>query len=568
MGIKWQGGEIMFYMTGTADTKIQGQAVQFDAQLLVTENGAFISGDMIVTGRGTINFSSFKLKELALELGISFEGVPSFGFIAALDFKQFDSSIAVFIDSADPAKSMVAGSVSDITLADIIQSIAGSTAGLPDFLESALKEIGVGGIHGFNADYATYAEALDAYDLTTIQAMFKTAGGISLPSDSAQIQLIVNTKGMLWYLFDLSTMYHYELQADTAKKTINVSLEAQLYVVPQNTQIATITFQEGYNVFGEIDFLIIQDTIQLEYVPQKGIAFYDQLNEIVVGSKNFLVIKAASDQTAPRITALQHQRAQAVKTGPQLLLCTFTDPSNPDPNFREPAMKISGEIDFLGITDSVLIEYRDEKFNMALSYENPLGTSYDIKAWFNGLQDMGASGSAVIGLDHPFGISGRGSFLLNDNVHASLGFGVSGDTISASASFGVTILGESLNTPSIHLDIDGQSLENIAQYAIKALETALDSFFKDALRWLKALKNGLIEGFKDLEAAAKVLASYFEKTAKEAASLLHAAGYAAEEVLNVLKSVFEKTEEEAKAIVNFLYNVAAGCAMTTGLVTS
>ena len=355
------------------------------------------------------------------------------------------------------------------------------------------------------------------------------------------------------------------LHPESENSGIAVDLEAQLYIAPQATNIGAFSFPEGYNVFAEIEFLLIDDRLEMEFLPNKGLAVLDQLNEIVVGSEDFIVIKAASDQQPKSLTALQKKRGMQQKNGPELLFCTFSEPDNPDPNFRAPALKISGEIDFLGLTDSVFVEYKDGKFQMDLDTSTPLGTSFDISARFNSVTDMEARGNATLGLKHPFGISGRGSFLLDDNVHASLGFSVSGETITASASFGITILGESLNAPSISLNIDGKALENIADYAIDALENALDEFFGDALKWLKAFKNGLIEGFKDLEGAAKVLANYFKTSAKAAASLIRAVGYAADEVVKAIEKAFDILEKEAKDIVDFVYNSAAGCAQVTGL---
>lgn len=549
LGVQWQGSTIEFYMTGTAHCQIQRQPVRFDISLAVMENGAFVSGDMVVEGgRNTIDFSVFKLQQLALELGISFEGVPSLGFAATLDINDIDSAVAVFVDTADPAKSMVAGSVSDLTLAKAFSELTGAAAPLPDFLEDVLAKIGVGGLHNFSSNWTTYHDALNNYQLDSIRAMF-AAGSVVLSADSGQIQLIVNTKDQSWYLLDLSTMYHYELVRNG--DTIDVSLEAQLYAVPEAVTIATLNFQQGFHIFGEIDYLLIKEQIAVEIFPTKGIGFMVDISPIVIGSGKLFSLTGANGQG-----------------GPTLVLCTFNDAGNPDPNFREPVFKVSGEAYILGINPQVDITINANQFHLELKDWTRGGSRFSFTVDFAGLDTLEAQGSASVGINTSIDFGSLGSLSIDDTIDASLNFGKNTNDIYAHAAFGFTLAGESYTIAPFDLNIDTGPLADLPGVIIEKIKAFFMTLFQDANKWLEYVLKGILNGFEDIKKVGQVLVQVFHLAEKAVVQLMQAVGYPAEQVVEVLVDAFNETLEEAENIVNFFYNQLKNCTMKTGLLAA
>ncbi len=544
VGIRWKGDIIEFYMAANAVVEIQNQQVRFDIVLDVVENGAFIAGDMIVVGgRNTLDFGTFKLQHLALEAGISFEGIPSLGFSAALDIADIDSAVAIFIDTALPERSMVAGSVSDITLAKIFDEISGATAPMPSFLRPALSSIGLGCLHSFTGDWATYHNALNNYDLAKVQEMF-TKGKVGLPGDSSQIQLIVNTPDSLWYLLDLSTMYHYQLVRNG--HGIDVSLEAQIYVVPEAVTIASVPYQQGFHVFGKIDFLIIHDRIAIEILPTKGVAIDIELSSIVIGNADLFSLTGAHRQG-----------------GPRLLLCTFSDPNNANPNWRQPAFKASGELYLLGINPIVDIDINAEHCHFELHDTVLGGSNFTLKVDIGGLTSFSGSGSASVGISTSIDFGALGTLSIDDTIYASIGFGTSTHGIYADADFSFTLAKDQHDIARFALDVDTGPLGDLAGIIIQKIKEFFVDQFKAVKKWLEYVYKGILHGLEGMNEIGEVLKKIFNLAYKEAAALMQSIGYTAEQVEQMLIEAFNLTLDEARNVADFLYNTIKNCAMTT-----
>src|SRR5262249_400683 len=158
------------------------------------ENGVLISGTM----QGTIRFSPVQLSNLVLVIGLDFEGIPSLGIAATLDISNFDSSVAIFFDSVDPAKSMVAGAISNVTLLDIARFLAGQQD-IPPGLDTVLGLIGLKELKAFSMP-ASLAPSLDNRDVSAISTAFKQYGSITLPGTSDLVLLVINKRGAVWHL--------------------------------------------------------------------------------------------------------------------------------------------------------------------------------------------------------------------------------------------------------------------------------------------------------------------------------------------------------------------------------
>jgi hypothetical protein len=107
-----KGSQISLFLKGNLAAKIQGRPVDFQIEMMLVANGAFFSGSM----RGAVTFEGLTLSNVALVIGCNWEGIPSLGVACSLTVRDFSSALAIFFDSTDPSRSMLAGAVSDLNL--------------------------------------------------------------------------------------------------------------------------------------------------------------------------------------------------------------------------------------------------------------------------------------------------------------------------------------------------------------------------------------------------------------------------------------------------------------------
>jgi hypothetical protein len=130
---------------------------------------------------GSLVFGPVMLSNIVIVVGIDAELIPSLGFAAQIDLSAYgttyDSSIALFFDSGDPARSLFAGSVSDITLKQVANTIVGAVTGgdvIPGWLGDLLDQVGVSGTSKVTMP-SSVATALDTRDFGGITAAFNAA---------------------------------------------------------------------------------------------------------------------------------------------------------------------------------------------------------------------------------------------------------------------------------------------------------------------------------------------------------------------------------------------------------
>ena len=230
-GAKLIGGVLELYMTGIVTSIIQGQTTVFDFTLAFVENGAFLSGGY----QGTIDFVIVEISNLVIEIGIDWEGVPTLGFGAQIDVEDFNTSVMILLDSAVPTQSMFVASISNRTLATVLQSLCNltDTSGVPESIMGVLAAVGLSGTNYFTIDDTadTLAASLNSRDVAAISAAF-AMDGTWLSTDSQEVIVSVADEGTLWYVTDMVNVLHYQLTKSGAGAAIQVSLNAQFYVVP------------------------------------------------------------------------------------------------------------------------------------------------------------------------------------------------------------------------------------------------------------------------------------------------------------------------------------------------
>ena len=269
LGCLLKGGMAGVFLEGQLKTQIQGQPVLFVVQAVAVENGVLISGSM--ENRTPITFEidrmRFGIANLGLVIGIDNEDIPSVGFAATIDAGRVNGSLALFIDSVNPAQSMFAAALSDLTLLDVIEALAGQKD-IPPEMRDTFGRIGLKGLQSFTLPQSL-ASALDNRNIPIVVQAF-AAHGTHLPSKSDQLMLDVNRAGSLWYLTDMATMTHYILRHEHG--TISVSLEPQLYCAPQATQIGSLQFPQGFHLEAEVDLIALRAQLTIEIKGLTGIS--------------------------------------------------------------------------------------------------------------------------------------------------------------------------------------------------------------------------------------------------------------------------------------------------------
>jgi hypothetical protein len=525
------------FLSATVKTSIQSQPVSFNVTAIVLPTGVLISGTMT----GTITFSPVTLNNVAIEVGIDDAEIPSLGFAATIDIEDFESSIAIFFDSTDPSKSMFAGAVSDVTLLSIATAIAGQN-NVPSPLDKALAMFGLKGIGAFTMP-ATASAALDGRDLTAIRAAF-AQGGVTLPASDEQIFFVVNTAGSVWHLTDLSQMLHYELQAGSGK--IAVALEPQFYCAPQATTIGVLPpFPEAIRVTAEIDEFLIKTQMDIEISPSTGISATAGLAPIVLFSANLFSITGKSQSG-----------------GPEVSLSTYAQPSQSDPQLRQPHFLLTGAVNLLGVAKESLYISVGEN-GLAFDFSETDGpVQFDLTATISSGLALSAGGSVTIGINEGFEASFAGVDLghigVDVSVSATLAVSASASGGSASVQGKFDFEGLHLSIPKITLDITGPALAHLADTIWDAVKSAIEGVLGDADQWLNWVKNSIVSGaVTAAEAVGNVLAKAYGMAADEIIDKTkNILGYTLDGVTQALNGAGVAAQVAADALVNAGYSVA------------
>ena len=362
-----------WFLSGTLTAKIQGQPQTFDVAMAITPGGALFSGSM--KGATAIHCGPFQLSQLALEVGVDWAGIPSLGIAATIDVKRFESSVAVFFDSTDPARSLVAGSLGDLTMKDAADTLVG---GAPtSSIDGVLHGIAIRGTQAFSIP-ADLAGDLDGLVFDKVAAAFASAEKIQIPSSSSQLLLVVNQKGAVWHLTDLTAMRHYQLKK--AGNAIQVSIAPQFYFAPQPTFIGTQKYPQAYYLNAAISFVGFDASVTIDISTGKGVSVDAQMDKITL-----------LDEALFSISALEGGG------GPKLSFATFAQPNQAVEKFRPPHLYLNGRLSFLGVKQGLYASVTAQGIDFELVGELVPGVTFDVDARF-GKAGLGAAGSCKVGI--------------------------------------------------------------------------------------------------------------------------------------------------------------------------
>lgn len=329
LGIWLSDAVLGAFLAATATTSIQGTPLTFKAAAAVFETGILISG----TIEGTVDFGPVHLTDLALTLGVDWDGIPSAGFAAQINVFTFDSSVAIFFDSLNPAQSMFAGAVSDITLAQIVSVF--TVGSIPSELQEPLSYIGLRGLEGFNVPADPLTTALDEQDHAAVSGVLNPCG-LSLGASPDSFHIIVGEAGRQWFIASRSRdrqgrpLPHYELSRDGEE--ITCKLEPQIYFSPQDTMIGSLQFDQGCYLVAEIDSVLLRAQIDINVDPSAGISADVDIDRIVLFDADFFALTGTSGEN-----------------GPHLSFATYSRPGQADPTREGPHFSLDGRLHMLGI---------------------------------------------------------------------------------------------------------------------------------------------------------------------------------------------------------------------------
>lgn len=480
------------------------QQLRFTMELAIFPNGFYVAGNMNGSWSAPFGLENLTVSDLALAVGASWEGIPLVGVAGALAYTRFAGSIAVLVNTVDPQNSLLAGSLSDVTLADIIDIFIGAIGDETKEIEpirEVLAEIGLKGINRFTIP-ACYTANLDAQKwddqaaAEIAQAFASAEQAIQLSSGAQDLLRVVGKTGEIWYLTDKrNKMKHYELKK--VDDHIEVASEAQLYFAPANTRIGSADFTRGFYIAGQLDFCGFEGQIQVEIdTVGKGIAGDGTMTPIKVFG-GLLKITSATDENI----------------GPHFSVATFAQPDKPEP-FQSPHISASGKIDFLGISGKeVDISLSKEGFHIVLG-KKQLGLNGEIACDLK-LEPLSFSGGGEVGVDvnteidlscFELGSYKLGSYkLVEANCPLALTFGVSGEDLNTTASgkfyFDVPAFNQKLgpydvNLNLVNVDQPFDKLEDLAVEEIKKTAKIVDDLgkllLKDAQKFTQLAEEGFL----------------------------------------------------------------------------
>jgi hypothetical protein len=511
-GVELQNGKPELFLTGSLTAKIQGQPQTFDVTMAFATGGAFFSGTM--KGATAINCGPFKLSNLALEVGTNWAGIPSLGVAATIAVEKFQSSVAVFFDSADPSKSLVAGSLSDLTLGDVVDSLVGNVT--PTSLDPVLKSISVKGTRQFEIP-GEMADELDGLSFEKVSAAFSSAAKIQIPSSASQLLLVVNKKGSAWHLTDLTKMRHYQLVK--RGDTIAVSIAPQFYFAPQATSIGTLPFPQGFYVNAAISFLGLKAEATIDISTNKGVSIDAQMDRIVLLNEKLFCIGAEKGSG-----------------GPKLSVSTFNQPDHPVKEFRAPHFYVNGSLTMLGIERGIYASLSQKGLVFDLQGALVPGVKFNVQATLGGA-GLDASGEIKVGVG-TLDLGALGKVNLNTDLEGRLEIGIDAKQARIAAEASFEFAGERVKIGKFNLEAKTDGLKELPDQMARRAEKELTAVFKDMNKWANAVKNGMVDGVQD---TAKVFRDVYGQSAQQAQALAQSVGKG----FNAAADATAKAAEEA-----------------------
>jgi hypothetical protein len=457
------GGEVGVFLQGDLTTHVGSNTQKFNVALLFVPNGGFMSATM----EGIIDLEIFQLCDVALEVGISLEGLPSLGLAGTIVAGKMKSSVAVFFDSANPSHSLVAGSISDLSLADIFNTFTGLNE---SSINSVLEEVEVKGTDYFEIPVGTIANDLDNRKLDKLAQA--CAHKLIIPTTTDKSLFVVGEKGKVWFLTDKTNkMRHYAFKKLGDK--IIVSTEAQFYFAPQTTNIGSLEYKKNFYVNATIVLFGFEARIQVDIDPDRGIYVRGKMSKLVIGHENLFSIMNVEKTD-----------------GPVVSVSTYQD-DNREAMFRQPHFFVNGKLTMLGSSYQADVKMTTSGGEFDIQVSLLLGTiKGSLKGKIKDFNDMSIGGTLKVGIDD-IDLKEFGTFPIKTGASASMNIYVTPQSMGISFGVVFELAGITLDAGTLKLNATTDNLSQLPGVILAAIKKVLEDKFIDPKEWAKFAKNAI-----------------------------------------------------------------------------
>ncbi|MDD7805451.1 MAG: hypothetical protein PUP46_07810 [Endozoicomonas sp. (ex Botrylloides leachii)] len=533
------------FLMGQLNISIHRQSVLFNIAMSVLPTGIYFAG----SAAGTIQFNTIKLSNMGLALGFNWGGIPSFGISAQIDSKKFSSSIAIIADSTDPSKSVLAGSISQISLADITNEFA-KVAKLPKEVNKTFRSVKLRAIRNFSIDEKSMT-ALDNKDCAAVSTAF-SAAGVSISASDETLLIVVNKKGRIWSLTDMAEgMRHYTVRLKN--KRLEVFVNPQIYIAPTGAKMGTLTFTQGYFLSGCLQILGQHWSTQVEVSEHKGIAATSYMDKpLQLVNKHFFYFSSYDK-----------------KRGPLISLSSFKQPTHEIHALRNPHFALSGRLCLLGEESATLanittkgIDIIVESYTQLKVKQSFLIANYKLNWQLSG--SLSSPTDMFLNGNINFSINGKlilakllavktdlGKIKINILVKTDTEIGYQNHNAYVELDAAFTFSGNKFHF-ALKEGADSAQLKKLANHILNEIKEVVKDLYNTAEEWINALDQGVIEIGKTSGTIGKALKSGYKQTAKETTQLLHKTGRTAEKIGNELKHGFNLDAQQSVKLLSDL----------------
>lgn len=553
-----QGTDVAVYAEVDAVLKIGGQEATFALGAQVQEDGVMLSGALEAKGdhpTGPIHIGTLQLESLELSLGLEVDTevpVPSVGVAAQLTLGGLDGSVAVFFDADNPLQSLVAGSISSLTLGQAAELLARQALSeIPAAVRGALNKVGLSGKTLFTLP-AALRDPLSKRDVGALAKAFAQAsdGSIQLPTSCYQLLLAVDDPSRTnphgdphqpgwdhprWFVTDLTAPHptHYALTLTPGG--IEVALEPQLYLAVLPTQIGPTGVGQLYSgpaffVSGQLDLFAFAVSAEIDIDASKGLSCDVEVEELTVYRPEFFRLTGADG-----------------KGSPHLSLSTF----------QNPHFQLTGALQLLGRTCTSLDIEISESGVLVTAAMNAAGVDLSFKGVLSGRQglDVTISGSVHVGGSLDLGPLGSVDVSALTVTGSGALSWAGGERPSAHYQFSATVGPQTFPNLDLALDVDVGALADVADRIRDVVRDEVRRLVGDADHWLAWVASGAIAGLKaDANRVGQLLRSPLGVGVAQVASKVHAAlGYGTAQTAKALKGA-SATAEQAAAFMKPLFS--------------
>lgn len=564
-GLTWQADALDLFFLGSLNTVLGKTPFTFDVKVDLNPNGFFIAGDLREdegsqdgkspqVWKAPLGIKDLALGDLAIEVGVSDEAIPTVGVAATVFFQDFEGSFAVLFNSSQPDHSLLLASVTDMPLSSFQNIIIGIL--LPDkfqWLNEVLNGVSVRGVAAFaiRDNVKEVREALNRGVVSSaVVDAFLQGNGDRLSTDRNYYLLYTVKKNKAWFLTNKQNQIVYQLKAKG--NVIQVSLEAQLYIAPFQATIATLVFPQGFHLDGTLDVYGFDISARINFLPS------------IAGGLPGFSVEATMQPIRLFGGAIEVVQARnRTKQGPFFSLSTYSE-TTINGKRMGPHIGAGGYLRFFGL-EKLEFELQVGSDGWKIEIDDTFAVAggdihYGINSTFNGDDGFSAGGEFGFTEDLDFDLGPLGHLKLADaGVEGGIEFERRKGSIDIDARAKVDLGAFGLSLPKIEVEVTISSvknaLHNLRADAVKALEDAADDvkklFLDNPKQWAKAA-GYLIDGVADdADKFFKILRDEFgiKDDLEQAAKLADEAEIGLVDTAKGLQSVYGASEQDvAKAL--------------------